>query len=125
MRAWGDLPGDDPETATSARRREAAIEAAGIDLDPVPPGLHRHGDETHPSDHAHPHVHSGPGEPPIIGIVGAGAVGTALGVALTPGRLADPRGRQPRPGPARAVPLAGRGAPAPSPTRSRSSTRSS
>ncbi len=85
MRAWGDLPGDDPERdkAEDREETEAAIEAAGIDLDPPPPGSHRHADETHPGDHAHPHVHSGPGEPPIIGIVGAGAVGTALGVALT------------------------------------------
>ena len=85
MRAWGDLPGDDPERdkAEDREETEAAIEAAGIDLDPPPPGSHRHADETHPADHAHPHVHSGPGEPPIIGIVGAGAVGTALGVALT------------------------------------------
>lgn len=80
MRAWGDLPGDDPERDRA--ETEAAIEAAGIDLDPLPPGSHRHGDETHPSDHAHPHAHSVPGEPPVIGIVGAGAVGTALGVAL-------------------------------------------
>ncbi len=85
MRAWGDLPGDDPEKDRADERaeKEAAIEAAGIDLDPPPPGSHRHGDETQASDHVHPHVHSGPGEPPIIGIVGAGAVGTALGVALT------------------------------------------
>ena len=84
MRAWGDLPGDDPKRDQADERaaKEAAIEAAGIDLDPAPPGSHRHGDETHPSDHLHPHVHSGPGEPPVIGIVGAGAVGTALGVAL-------------------------------------------
>jgi len=81
MRAWGDLPGDDPERDRAEMK--AAIEAAGIDLDPVPPGSHRHGDETHPSDHAHPHEHSAPGEPPVIGIVGAGAVGTALGVALS------------------------------------------
>ena len=81
MRGWGDLPGDDPEKDRAETR--AAIEAAGIDLDPVPPGGHRHGDETHPSDHVHPHVHAEPGEPPIIGIVGAGAVGTALGVALS------------------------------------------
>ena len=80
MRAWGDLPGDDP--VRDRAETEAAIEAAGIDLDPVPPGSHRHGDQTHPSDHAHPHAHSGPGGPPVIGIVGAGAVGTALGVAL-------------------------------------------
>jgi len=81
MRAWGDLPGDDPERERA--ETQAAIDAAGIDLDPVAPGSHRHGDEVHPSDHAHPHIHSVPGEPPIIGIVGAGAVGTALGVALT------------------------------------------
>ncbi|OGO53159.1 MAG: hypothetical protein A2Z32_10780 [Chloroflexi bacterium RBG_16_69_14] len=81
MKAWGNLPGDDPERDRA--EIEAAIEAAGIDLDPLPPGFHRHGDETHASDHVHPHVHSGPGQPPIIGIVGAGAVGTALGVALS------------------------------------------
>jgi len=81
MKAWGNLPGDDPERDRA--EKVAAIEAAGIDLDPTPPGSHRHGDETHPSDHAHPHAHSEPGEPPIIGIVGAGAVGTALGVALS------------------------------------------
>jgi predicted short-subunit dehydrogenase-like oxidoreductase (DUF2520 family) len=81
MKAWGNLPGDDPERDRA--ETEAAIEAAGIDLDPIPPGFHRHGDETHPSDHVHPHLHAAPGEPPIIGIVGAGAVGTALGVALS------------------------------------------
>jgi predicted short-subunit dehydrogenase-like oxidoreductase (DUF2520 family) len=87
VRAWGDLPGDDPAAEKAADRAEtaAAIEAAGIDLDPSPPGSHPHDDATHPGDHAHPHVHSGPGQPPIIGIVGAGAVGTALGVALTRG----------------------------------------
>jgi predicted short-subunit dehydrogenase-like oxidoreductase (DUF2520 family) len=81
VKAWGDLAGDDPEGERA--ETEAAIEAAGIDLNPVPPGFHRHGDETHRTDHEHPHVHSAAGEPPIIGIVGAGAVGTALGVALT------------------------------------------
>ena len=85
MRAWGDLPGDDPQRDQAKERaeKEAAIEAAGIDLDPPPPGSHRHGDGTDLDDHVHPHVHSAPGEPPIIGIVGAGAVGTALGVALS------------------------------------------
>jgi predicted short-subunit dehydrogenase-like oxidoreductase (DUF2520 family) len=81
MKAWGDLPGDDPERDRA--EKEAAIAAAGIDLDPVPPGSHRHGDDVHSSDHVHPHHHSSPGEPPIIGIVGAGAVGTGLGVALS------------------------------------------
>ena len=87
MKAWGDLPGDDPEREKATDRAEtaAAIEAAGIDLHPPPPGSHRHDDPAHPSDHAHPHLHAGPGQPPIIGIVGAGAVGTALGVALTRG----------------------------------------
>ncbi len=61
----------------------ADLEEAGIDLDPVPDGQHRHGDEVHASDHSHPHHHSGPDELPSVGIVGAGPVGTALGVALT------------------------------------------
>jgi len=81
MKAWGDLPGDDPERDRA--ETEAAIEAAGIDLDPAVPASHRHDDEAHRADHAHPHEHSEVGQPPIIGIVGAGAVGTALGVALT------------------------------------------
>lgn len=80
MKAWGGLPGDDPRR--DHEDTAAAIEAAGIDLDPVPPGHHRHGDEVHAGDHDHPYRHSGPGETPSIGIVGAGAVGTALGVAL-------------------------------------------
>jgi hypothetical protein len=98
MKAWSDLPGDDPtgehggaraadhgtDRAAEHAQTAAAIEAAGIDLDPPPPGSRRH-DEEHPADHAHPHVHSSPGEPPVIGIVGAGAVGTALGVALSRG----------------------------------------
>ena len=33
-------------------------------------------------EHQHPHRRSEPGEPPAIGIVGAGAVGSALGAAL-------------------------------------------
>ena len=84
MRAWRDpeelrqrVPGAPPDDATLRELRDR-----GIDLDPTPAGQHCHGDEVHASDHAHPHVHSGPGEPPIVGIVGAGAVGTALGVAL-------------------------------------------
>ncbi|MEO8274161.1 MAG: DUF2520 domain-containing protein [Chloroflexota bacterium] len=40
----------------------------------------------HPHDgdhpHAHPHRRSEPGEAPLVGIIGAGAVGTALGAAL-------------------------------------------
>lgn len=81
MKAWGRLPGDDPERDRA--ETEAAIEAAGIDLDPVPPGHHRHDDVVHADGHAHPHQQSEPGERPFTGIVGGGAVGTALGVALT------------------------------------------
>src|SRR5215207_7497186 len=95
MRPFGNLPGDDPELdarraaeedrqrAEERRQTAAALEAAGIELDPTPPGTHRHGDLVHPSDHAHPHVHAEAGQPPVTGIVGAGAVGTALGVALS------------------------------------------
>ena len=100
MKAWGDSRNDRPGAA-SREDTLRAIEDAGIDLDPASPadltrgrdhgpgsdhgdglGLghgHDHGDG-HP--HQHPHVQSEPGQPPIIGIVGAGAVGTALGVAL-------------------------------------------
>jgi predicted short-subunit dehydrogenase-like oxidoreductase (DUF2520 family) len=86
MKAW-----DEAEAAVrraAERRAEAdeetlaAIEEEGIVLDPVAPGRHRHGDVEHASDHDHPHAHSKPGERPVVGIVGAGAVGLALGVAL-------------------------------------------
>ncbi len=80
MKAWGPLPGDDPERDRA--ETEAAIAEAGIDLDPVPPGHHRHGDDVHPDGHAHPHRHAGPGERPTTGIIGGGVVGTALGIAL-------------------------------------------
>jgi predicted short-subunit dehydrogenase-like oxidoreductase (DUF2520 family) len=81
MKAWGRLPGDDPERDRA--ETVAALDAAGIDLDPVPPGQHRHADgEIHPDGHAHPHQRSAPGALPSTGIVGAGAVGTALGLAL-------------------------------------------
>ena len=83
MKAWGTLPGDDP--GRDRAEKEAALEAAGIDLDPAVPGSHPPAAAGGPGDHPHPHQHSSPGEPPIIGIVGAGAVGTALAVALSRG----------------------------------------
>ena len=90
MRAWDaprprpdPPPGDGPAAGDSEAETIRELAARGIELDPSPPGQHRHGDEVHPSDHQHPHAHSEPGEPPVIGIVGAGAVGTALGVALS------------------------------------------
>jgi predicted short-subunit dehydrogenase-like oxidoreductase (DUF2520 family) len=80
VKVWGNLPGDDPEADRKAT--EAELDAAGIDLDPPPPGGRRH-DEHGTPGHAHPHQQSAAGDPPVIGIVGAGAVGTALGVALS------------------------------------------
>jgi predicted short-subunit dehydrogenase-like oxidoreductase (DUF2520 family) len=78
MRAWRER---DPRGARDDEKL-AALREAGIELDPAAARGHDHGDGT-PHDHAHPHRHSEPGEPPFIGIVGAGAVGSALGVALT------------------------------------------
>ena len=89
MRAWseGDARRDaaqqarEATDATEARERE--LREAGIEPDPEPAGAHRHGSEVHTHTHDHPHRRSAIGEPPIVGIVGAGAVGTALGVALS------------------------------------------
>jgi predicted short-subunit dehydrogenase-like oxidoreductase (DUF2520 family) len=89
MKAWGEDQGrESPDAAAheadGTERAETIeeLEAAGIDLDPIPPGHHRHGAEVHASDHSHPHIRTEGDQPPVIGIVGAGAVGTALGVAL-------------------------------------------
>jgi len=74
MKVWRDPVGP-PDEADSSEARLAAVAAeAGLDLDQDP---------ADPDAHSHPHYHSPPGEPPIIGIVGAGSVGTALGVALS------------------------------------------
>ncbi len=73
---------DEPPGDAERRRTLEELEREGIELDPERPGQHRHGDAIHAHDHPHPHAHAEPGEHPIIGIVGAGAVGTALGVAL-------------------------------------------
>jgi len=80
MRPWDELERRGPGAPDAASLAELARQ--GIDLDPVPEGHHRHGDEVHASDHEHPHRHSDADGQPAIGIVGAGAVGTALGVAL-------------------------------------------
>jgi predicted short-subunit dehydrogenase-like oxidoreductase (DUF2520 family) len=99
MKAWDGFGPRERSADPDRSETLAAIEEAGIDLDPVPPGGQRHdedghehgaGGEPHDADpeahgHSHPHVTSEPGDPPVIGIVGAGAVGTALGVALTRG----------------------------------------
>jgi predicted short-subunit dehydrogenase-like oxidoreductase (DUF2520 family) len=86
MKAWDETAA---ALRRAAERRSAAdeqmlsaIEEQGIELDPAAPGSHRHGDVEHASDHVHPHAHTEPGERPVVGIVGAGAVGLVLGVAL-------------------------------------------
>ncbi|MDQ3127640.1 MAG: DUF2520 domain-containing protein [Chloroflexota bacterium] len=94
MKAWGDSRNDRPRDG-SREDTLRAIEDAGIDLDPASPadlardrdhgggGVGDHGhDHDDGQPHEHPHLQSALGQPPIIGIVGAGAVGTALGVAL-------------------------------------------
>jgi len=79
VRAWNDganRPRPEPDPL-------AELVEAGIELDPGAAGEHRHGEIAHRHDHPHPHAASEPGGHPLIGIVGAGAVGTALGVAFT------------------------------------------
>jgi predicted short-subunit dehydrogenase-like oxidoreductase (DUF2520 family) len=86
MRAWNETEDALRREAERRASDDAAtlheLEAGGIDLDPSRPPTHCHGDVEHASDHAHPHAHSGPGERPVVGIVGAGPVGLVLGVAL-------------------------------------------
>jgi len=81
MRSWRPEPEPpppgDPATMEEVRRQMEAGD------EPLPPGAHRHGDQVHLEAHAHPHVTAADDGRPVIGIVGAGAVGTALGVALT------------------------------------------
>jgi len=87
MKAWdqGDAVLREAAERRAAEREQTAEElaATGIDLDPLPPGTHRHGDEVHAHDHEHPHVRTGADDHPVIGIVGAGPVGTALGIAFS------------------------------------------
>lgn len=69
----GASPGTPDAAAVEELRRR------GIDLDPT---AHAHDRGAGEPGHEHPHRHSAPGEPPSVGIVGAGPVGTALGAAL-------------------------------------------
>jgi predicted short-subunit dehydrogenase-like oxidoreductase (DUF2520 family) len=71
----------DDETGPDPAGPGGAGAAAGGAGD-VPPGGHRHGDIVHPGPHRHPHVETPDDGRPVLGIVGAGPVGTALGVAF-------------------------------------------
>jgi predicted short-subunit dehydrogenase-like oxidoreductase (DUF2520 family) len=101
VKAWGRpepdkdarVPSESGRDDDAEREREEkirAIESAGIDLDPETAadrrahGHHHDVGAGHPEEdlHPHPRARNPSGEPPVIGIVGAGAVGTALGVAL-------------------------------------------
>ena len=85
MKAWnGGSEGTEarPDAPDAATLDE--LERRGIDLDPTSHDAlpeHDHADGS-VVGHSHPHRHSGPGEPPLTGVIGAGAVGTALGAAL-------------------------------------------
>ena len=88
MKAWRE--GDDHPAARPAGPPDPAaldeLRELGIELDPAGAGqAHAGTGHAHAGaepGHAHPHQHSEAGDPPLIGIVGAGAVGTALGAAL-------------------------------------------
>jgi predicted short-subunit dehydrogenase-like oxidoreductase (DUF2520 family) len=102
MRAWDELE------AAERRAREQRIAeheatldqlaAEGIDLDPeasaqrlaeparTPDGEPEPASDAEPEHahaHPHPHAHAGAGDRPSTGIIGAGSVGLALGVALS------------------------------------------
>ncbi len=79
MRPWDEDP---PPPRPFEPPTLDELEAAGIDLDPRSHGLHRHGEVVHAHDHPHPHREADEEGRPIIGIVGAGPVGTALGAAF-------------------------------------------
>ncbi len=80
--ADGTLPGraGAPGGGATGAGGRGATAPARPDL---PPGAHRHGDVVHPGPHRHPHVETPDDGRPVLGIVGAGAVGTALGVAFS------------------------------------------
>ncbi len=80
MKVWRDgasRGASSPSGGESARKARALRPVSDDEL----AGEHRHGDEIHSHEHPHPHNRGSAGSP-TVGIVGAGAVGTALGVAI-------------------------------------------
>ena len=84
MRAWPADESDPRQSSVDETLRELADR--GINLNPTPDGGDSR-DDSHDhdaaDDHPHPHTHADPGDPPVVGIVGGGAVGSALGAALS------------------------------------------
>lgn len=81
MKAWRDdarRGASSPAGGKSAREAWAMGPASEDDH----AGSHRHDDEVHTHEHPHPHIRGSAGSP-TVGIVGAGPVGTALGVAIS------------------------------------------
>jgi predicted short-subunit dehydrogenase-like oxidoreductase (DUF2520 family) len=81
VRVW-----DEAERRARSQREAAEAQLPARD-DPdalalLAAGAHRHGDVVHAEAHAHPHVGGTDDGRPVLGIIGAGAVGTALGVAF-------------------------------------------
>ena len=81
MKAWRDGTGGD-----SGRGRKGSPAGPKVDGEPAERaaaiGRHRHGDTIHAHLEPHPHARGGHGAP-SVGVVGAGPVGTALGVAIS------------------------------------------
>lgn len=80
MKAWRDGASRGASSLSggeSARNERAVRPVSNDEL----ADAHRHGDEIHSHEHPHPHNRGSAGSP-TVGIVGAGAVGTALGVAI-------------------------------------------
>jgi predicted short-subunit dehydrogenase-like oxidoreductase (DUF2520 family) len=76
VRLWPDDPRRKPPGA-------AGVEDGGeVAEQPFGVGRHRHGDSIHAHLEPHPHERGNEASP-TVGIVGAGAVGTALGVAIS------------------------------------------
>jgi predicted short-subunit dehydrogenase-like oxidoreductase (DUF2520 family) len=79
VRAWDELgPGSRPPTPDPPGGAAGPPTPADGPPTSADPGPSAHDAAEHP----HPHQRSGPGEKPYLGIVGAGPVGTALGVAF-------------------------------------------
>ena len=85
MKLWRDGIGRDTGRDMGGDLGERPAAGPGPGRPPEPGGdvgRHRHGDEIHAHTEPHPHNRGGKGAP-SVGIVGAGPVGTALGVAIS------------------------------------------